>query len=168
MASTEDESTVYIISPYGYSYFDVNSLSTELKYLKERTHENEEVFKVQIFNKKMYIASGVSGVKVYRIEESKELKYLYNIVEKELYCSDFVIDQQKKLLYVMDHKAGVYVYDISEETREKKQPIILKGGEKETPTPLPSLPTTQPHPNSIPLLSDFLNLTKYTSNNIDI
>lgn len=51
-------------------------------------------------------------------------------MEKELYCSDFVIDRQKKLLYVLDHKSGIYVYDISEEVNDKKQPVIMMGGAK--------------------------------------
>lgn len=71
------------------------------------------MYKVEIFQGKLYVASGIAGVKVYKLEENHQLQYLYNIIERDLYCSDFVIDKAKRLLYIMDFTSGVHVYDIS-------------------------------------------------------
>ena len=126
MLAARTSPTVYILSSYGYYSFRVDSLSVELKVLKETVNESEELYKVEIFQGKLYVAAGFGGVKVYKVHDDFQLSYLNTLKQKDQFCSDFAIDREKRLLYAMDYSAGVYVYDISEETvDDNKQPINI-------------------------------------------
>ena len=66
LLATPDESVVYILSTYGYTYFYVDSLSTEMKQVSQ-TELSTELFAAQAFQNFILVAGGKSGVLIYRI-----------------------------------------------------------------------------------------------------
>lgn len=114
LVATPNESVVYVLSPYGYSYFYVDSLSTEIKKVSEEPL-SAELYEGLAFNGHLYLACGAAGIGIYRIEGNHDLKRIGHMGDWDAY--DIKIDQIRKLLYVLDFMKGIFIYDISEPTR---------------------------------------------------
>lgn len=89
LIATPNESVVYVLSSLGYSYFNIESLSTEIK-LSSENPLSGELYTAVIFKNFMYVASGPAGIGVYRIEEHHDLKFMQSI--PDIHCMDLKLD----------------------------------------------------------------------------
>lgn len=101
---------MYVLSPFGYVYFEVDLLATKIRNVTVQ-QVSSELYEGVVFEGYLFLANGQAGVGVYKILDSHDLEFVMSI--KDVVAMDIKVDTVRKLLYVLDANRGVEVYEVN-------------------------------------------------------